>query len=1098
MLDSLKKLVRFWWLYPALFCLLALALLAAGRQFIHHARAAAVQSALADLHHIADFKAEQVARWRDVRMNIANTLVINPAVAQWLDKAVQEPGQTAVREEVFAWMKKMEGKLGYGDAALVTDEGRVVLSIKPDTDVMPAAVSQAVAGACQTGTPYLSDLYQTTNALPARMMLAVPFVVPTKTGTTACPFRLLVRINPYEYLFKLLKTWPVPSTSGEILLLRREQDDALVLNEPRFRAGAALQFRASLQQVQRPCVQAVLGQREMADGLDYRGERVLAAMTAIPKSPWFLVVKQDRSEVLAEADGLVRMAWWGMLAALVGVALLLGLLAFSVWLQSVRREGEWTAEFRQLFDHVGDVVFVKNIQGQVLMANATAVERYGYSPEEWLQIRTTDLFVPEELARLPAAQQTLAREGQVVFETIHKRKDGVRMPVEVNVRRTTFRGAPAEVGVIRDISARRQAEAELDKQRQLLLTLINTLPELVYVKDAQHRILLANTSLARHLNVATPDALRHRTDHDFFPAGVADKYTAVEQSVMRSGQPLIAQEEQVVFPNGATEWLSTTKAPLRDSDGRVIGVIGIGHDITALRLLTDKLQAAFERSVGLELAINRSPAVVCLRRSGLDSPLDYISDNVRRWGYRPEDLCGQTELPWILAEDRARIRAEVHQHLSVHAPEFMLSYRLLTDTGEVRWIEDHTRVASDGAGAIKQAQSLLIDVTEYRQLTEKLQQAQKLETIGRLAGGIAHDFNNLLQVILGFAELLAGDLAPEDKHRRDVREIQTAAERARDLTNRLLAFSRKQMILPTITDLNALILGERELLKRVLGETVAVQTELASALWPVKVDQGQLQQILLNLAANAREAMPQGGRLTLSTRNLTFHEEDVALHPDMRPGQFVCCSISDTGSGMSAEARAHIFEPFFTTKPTGQGTGLGLAMAYGIIKQHDGWIHVYSQQGSGTTFKLYLPALPADVPAAGLAAADPGTRLAGLRILLLEDEDGVRNLACRILRKRDCLVFPARIVAEAEALWQQERGLFDVILSDVVLPDGNGLDFVERCAAGGTQPLIILSSGYTDERARWPLITQRSYRFLQKPYPASELLQLLATAVVRA
>ena len=700
---------------------------------------------------------------------------------------------------------------------------------------------------------------------------------------------------------------------------------------------------------------------------------------------------------------------------------------------------------------------------------------------------------------MPEIFKTLESTGQVVFESVHRSKTGQRMPVEVNVRRTTFRGAPADVGIIRDIAARRQAEAELDKQRQLLLTLINTLPELIYIKDAQHHFLLANASMARHMNVTSPDDLRGWSDSDFYPVATAAKFMHDERTVMHTGKPILAQEEQVTFPNGATEWLSTTKAPLLDRAGRVVGVIGIGHDITSIRLLTDKLQAAFERSVGLELAINRSPAIVCLRENGLDSPLEYISDNVRRWGYRPDELCGQAELPWVHPDDRARVRAEVHQQVTGRMPEFMLTYRILTRAGEVRWVEDHTRIASDAAGAIKQAQSLLIDVTEHRALGEKLQQAQKMETIGRLAGGIAHDFNNLLQVILGFAELLAGDQAVAEKHRRDVREIQTAAQRARDLTNRLLAFSRKQMILPTVTDLNALIRGEQEVLGRVLGETVTVQTDLAPDLWPVKLDQGQMQQIFLNLAANAREAMPQGGRLTLATRNFTFHDDDVLIHPDVRPGPFVCCSISDTGAGMSPEVRAHIFEPFFTTKPVGQGTGLGLAMAYGIVKQHEGWIHVYSQHGTGTTFKIYLPAMPSSkVPSLATIAPSPAIQLAGLRVLLLEDEDGVRNLACRILRKRDCVVFPAHNVAEADALWQQERGRFDVLVSDVVLPDGNGLDFVERCIPPvGAQPLIILSSGYTDERARWPVIAQRGYHFLQKPYPAGDLVRLLTQAMVR-
>lgn len=311
MLDTLKKKVRFWWLYLALFCLLSAAILGAGRLYLHHARESALRTALDELRHIADFKAEQVARWREVRLNIANTLVINPAVAQWLDTLVQNPSNASVRAEVFLWMQKMEGKFGYGDAALVSASDQVVLAVKPDADLLLPPVREALAEADRTGLPQLSDLYLTTNAQPARMVLAVPFAPPVAPAGAPCSCRLLIRINPYQYLFKLLKMWPVPSASGEMLLVRRESDAAVVLNELRFGAGSALHVRVPLTDTRRLCAQAVLGQRELADGVDYRGERVLAAFQAVPKSPWFLVAKQNRQEVLEGLAGVDRLAWGG-------------------------------------------------------------------------------------------------------------------------------------------------------------------------------------------------------------------------------------------------------------------------------------------------------------------------------------------------------------------------------------------------------------------------------------------------------------------------------------------------------------------------------------------------------------------------------------------------------------------------------------------------------------------------------------------------------------------------------------------------------------------------------------------------------------------
>lgn len=1095
---SLKKHIRFWWLYPGLFLLLSSLILASGYWFMRHAEESALKASLDELKHIGGFKAEQIARWREVRVNIANTLVINPAVAQWLEKLVQNPGNTIIRDEVLLWMQKMEGKYGHGDAAIVTSVGEEVLSVHPNLGASLPAVRQAMTEVSQSGQPQLSDLYLTTNAQPARMMLVVPFATESISGANTRPFNLLIRINPYQYLFKLLQSWPVPSSSGEILLLRREGNDMLVLNELRFEPDSALKFRLPLTNDSTSCTQALVEKHELTDGVDYRGERILAALQPIPKSVWFLVVKQDRKEVLATLKNVNRLTCWIMLAAIVGTGLLLGLLALSAWLQAERREGEWAIEFRQLFDHVGDVVFVKNLHGQILIANSIADERYGYSQAEWPQIKTPDLFVPEELPRLFAIMQIVAREGQAVFEAIHQCKDGSRMPVEINVRRILFHGTPAEVEIIRDLTVRRQAETELKEQRQLLLTLINALPDIIFVKDRQHRFLLANISAARLVGAAAPEELRGKTDADLFSAEAAAGYLEDEQKVMATGEPLLDKEERARTRDGRDIWLSLTRVALRDREERVIGTIGIGHDITALKQLNEKLQQAYERSVGLEVAINRSPAVVLLRRSGLDSPLEYVSETVRRWGYRAEELVGQIQLPWLHPEDRDRVQQELRRHLEGQLPEFTLSYRLLTRGGDVRWVEEHLRVAGDDPTSIRQAQSLLMDVTEQRSLEAELQQAQKMESIGRLAGGVAHDFNNLLQVILGFAELLAGDLQESDRHFRDVREIQAAAQRARDLTNRLLAFSRKQMILPVITDINSLLNDERALLLHTVGTTVILETALAPDLWPVKVDQGQLRQIILNLTANAREAMPQGGRLTISTRNITFHEEDVLMHPDLRCGPFVCCALADTGVGMSAEVVSHLFEPFFTTKEPGRGAGLGLAMAYGIIKQHGGWIHVYSQLGQGSIFKLYLPAVSAEPSAKANVDSNTPQLLSGLHVLLVEDEEGVRNLACRILRGRGCTVTSAHTVAEAEEQWRMAAGKFEAVLCDVVLPDGNGIDLVERWHAAGSRAAIILTSGYTDERSRWPLIAERGYHFLQKPYPAGELTRLIALALERA
>ena len=386
------------------------------------------------------------------------------------------------------------------------------------------------------------------------------------------------------------------------------------------------------------------------------------------------------------------------------------------------------------------------------------------------------------------------------------------------------------------------------------------------------------------------------------------------------------------------------------------------------------------------------------------------------------------------------------------------------------------------------------DITERHNLQQQLYQAQKMEGIGRLAGGIAHDFNNLLQAITGFCTLLLEQMSPESPYRPDVLEIEKAAQRAAALTRQLLAFSRRQMMETKPVNLNRLIENLQKMLQRLLGEDVNLMTDLAPNLDRVRVDPGQIEQVLLNLAVNARDAMPHGGRLTISTYSLVFLKEDTLLVPEARHGRFVCLAMSDTGIGMSREVIDHIFEPFYSTKGPGKGTGLGLSVVYGIVRQHDGMVHVYSQLGEGTTFRIYLPVYSD----AEEETVDEEARLAvtqkpapGVRILLTEDEDGVRDFAVRALRNQGYQVSAVGNAQHALDLFKAEQGGFDLLFTDVVLPDQNGLDMARLLVREKPTLRLLFTSGYMDDKSRWPAIRDHGYRFLQKPYPVQELLRAI-------
>jgi PAS domain S-box-containing protein len=401
----------------------------------------------------------------------------------------------------------------------------------------------------------------------------------------------------------------------------------------------------------------------------------------------------------------------------------------------------------------------------------------------------------------------------------------------------------------------------------------------------------------------------------------------------------------------------------------------------------------------------------------------------------------------------------------------------------------------DAAGKVEKVIHIATNITEFKRLEQAFLQAQKMETVGKLAGGVAHDFNNILQTILGYSEFLLKNTPDSDERRRDLLEIQRSGERAATLTRQLLAFSRKQMLMPRDHDLNDIVVNLAKMLSRVLGENVRLKLELVPDLQRVHVDAGQIDQVLLNLAINARDAMPQGGQLSIRTANVRLDINDLPLHPEGRAGSFACLSVTDNGSGMSREVRVHIFEPFFTTKEQGKGTGLGLSTVYGVVKQHDGWVTVYSEPGHGTTFRIYLPAVDAASATSTVATAEPAPLAMGHgeRILLIEDDPLVRRMTQQMLNQSGYRAIAVASCGEARAAF---NSLLDLVLSDVMLPDGNGLDLVRQFQMQRPDLHCILTSGYADIHERWPEIEQNRWPFLIKPYNQSDLLRAIVTALV--
>jgi nitrogen-specific signal transduction histidine kinase/CheY-like chemotaxis protein len=379
--------------------------------------------------------------------------------------------------------------------------------------------------------------------------------------------------------------------------------------------------------------------------------------------------------------------------------------------------------------------------------------------------------------------------------------------------------------------------------------------------------------------------------------------------------------------------------------------------------------------------------------------------------------------------------------------------------------------------------TIVEDITEQRQLEIQLRQAQKMDAIGRLAGGVAHDFNNLLTAILGCADLMLESLPEDAPEREEAHEIHDAAIRAAELTRQLLAFSRQQVLAPKVIHLNDVVAGVHRMLERLIGEDVELRTILAPDLGSVRADPGQIEQVVVNLAVNARDAMPKGGKLTIETANTVLDEAYAREHGvPAAAGPCVMLAVTDTGTGMDAETQARIFEPFFTTKPAGKGTGLGLATVYGIVKQSDGLIWVYSELGKGTSFKIYLP--QATGAAESVRAAKAGVEpLRGTEtVLLVEDQVEVRKLARKILEARGYTVLAAGSGPEALVLADQHSGPIDLLITDVVMPGMGGRDVSLTLGPKRPAMKILYLSGYTDQTVIHHGVLEPGVAFLQKPF----------------
>jgi two-component system, cell cycle sensor histidine kinase and response regulator CckA len=621
---------------------------------------------------------------------------------------------------------------------------------------------------------------------------------------------------------------------------------------------------------------------------------------------------------------------------------------------------------------------------------------------------------------------------------------------------------------------------ELEKNLALLQGITEGTTDAIFVKDLEGRYLMMNSAGARVFGLSI-DQVLGKDDAELFDPGAGRAIMERDRAVLRSGGAQTYEEPAIA--GGVTRTYLATKAPYRDPGGRVIGLLGICRDISDRKLAEEQMRQSEQK---LRIHFEHTPLAV-VQWDMQFRVADWNPSAERIFGYSREEALGQHGSFIVPPNFRSQVD-QVWGTLLKQSGGTRNANDNLTKDGRTISCEWYNTPLVDDSGRIFGVASLVQDVTERVALEERLRQSQKMEAVGRLAGGVAHDFNNLLTIILGYSQILADGVPAGSRLADSTAQIKSAADKASGITRQLLAFSRKTVLSPQVINLNDVMLNLDSLLRRLIGEDIEVLTAPARDLGSVKADPGQIEQVIMNLALNSRDAMPHGGKLTLETANARLDESYAQAHQPAVPGRYVMLAVSDTGQGMTPETQARIFEPFYTTKEVGKGTGLGLSMVYGIVKQSGGYIWVYSEPGRGTTFKIYLPRVDQPAQTASTEGRPRNLQRGTETILLVEDDSQLRQLSSSVLAHCGYKMLVASTPEEGLAICKANHRDIHLLVTDVVMPRMNGRQLADQVTQIAPKVKVLYISGYTNNAIVHYGVLDPGLWFLPKPFTLSALM----------
>ena len=1042
-----------------------------------------------DLALIVKLKMEQVVAWRNERLNDGVDLMNRPFLIERLSQFLDNP-QACDRKKMLTELRVLQLNRNYTQVLLMDPSGRLHLNENAEDDIC-SKCRVAYETAIKERKPVFTDLLFVGQYPTPRISVVTPLFVSDNRKQRLIGAIILVS-DASNFLYPLIQSWPLPSQSAETMLVRRDGDDVLFLNNLRHKSETALKFRIPISQMDYISVMAVTGSKGILEGMDYRGKKVVSAILPVPDSTWVMISKIDTTEAFSE---------WHLRAVLILCLLLslfaiIGVIALLSWEKEKKNHYQLLyrseAALRVIAERhsvtlkaIGDAVISTDASGAIELMNPVAEAMTGWTTDEAREMPSEKVFQiineqTREIVESPVAQ--VLRQGKMVSVANHTlliSKDGIERSIADS-------GAPilnekgeitGAVLVFRDQSDEKAYQKKISESEKKYRTLYHSIRDAILVADTERNIVDCNRAFVDLFGYSPEEIIGRKTliiykdKKEFEYLGKALSKNSNDSSDVTCTVTYKKKGGQI-FPG------ESNYGYLRTDKGQVTGIIGLIRDITKRK----EIESERERLIAAIEQIKET--IVIIDTAGTIQYVNPAFETVS--GYSRQEVLGQNLRIFEGQEHDESFFREMWETLSNGKS---WDGRIVNRRKDGAQYTEEVTISPvwDGSGKIVNYVAAMRDITKQLALAAQFQQIQKMESVGRLAGGVAHDYNNMLSVIIGYTDLALQKLEQGRPVHADLKAIYKAASHSVDITRQLLAFARQQAIAPTLIDLNENIAGLIQMLRRLIGEDIDIVWLPEPDLGPIKIDPSQLNQILTNLCVNARDAIKGVGRITIETHNAVLDEKYCADRAGFVPGEYILLALSDNGCGMDKNTLDMIFEPFFTTKEVGHGTGLGLATVYGIVKQNNGFINVYSEPGNGTTIKIYFPRQTGFSGRSHARESSEIQRGHGETVLIVEDEPSILDIASTILNELGYIVLTASTPTEAVHLSEMHGNRIDLLITDVVMPEMNGKDLVDQLRSLYPNLRYLFMSGYTADIITDRGVLDEGVHFIQKPFSIKDL-----------